>query len=147
MGWSEMDLLRNLAKGDVRILADPDAPAPMAVSLIVPFPPTTNHLYTVAGGRKRLSQAGQDYQKRVGEIWWQQRPQGWRPLQGRLHLVLEFHAPTDRDYDISNFVKCLEDALTKAGVYLDDSQIDHNEQRRKAPSQPGYVAVYIERLT
>lgn len=47
-----------------------------------------------------------------------------KPLEGRLAVTMKFHQPNARSCDISNFVKTTEDALTKAGVWLDDSQID-----------------------
>ena len=46
------------------------------------------------------------------------------PLQGRLCVSMLFHGPSARKYDISNFVKTTEDALTKAGVWVDDEQVD-----------------------
>ena len=46
------------------------------------------------------------------------------PLTCRLGLKLVLNVPDKRKRDISNCVKAVEDSLTKAGVWLDDSQID-----------------------
>jgi crossover junction endodeoxyribonuclease RusA len=43
----------------------------------------------------------------------------------RLSMLLSFHRGDKRKYDLSNFVKCLEDTLMHAGIFDDDSQIDN----------------------
>jgi crossover junction endodeoxyribonuclease RusA len=53
-----------------------------------------------------------------------------KPLDGRLSVAMKFHQPNARACDISNFVKTTEDALTKAEVWIDDSQIDHEVLHR-----------------
>jgi len=50
-----------------------------------------------------------------------------KKLTHRLSMRAVFHAPTKRKYDISNYIKLLEDSLEAAGVYLNDNQIDHWE--------------------
>jgi Holliday junction resolvase RusA-like endonuclease len=52
------------------------------------------------------------------------------PIQGRLSVTMSFYAPNARKYDISNFVKTTEDALTKARVWVDDEQIDEEHLYR-----------------
>ena len=58
-----------------------------------------------------------------------------KPLDGRLAVTMKFHQPNARACDISNFVKTTEDALTKAGVWIDDSQIDDEHLVRGAISR------------
>jgi Holliday junction resolvase RusA-like endonuclease len=53
------------------------------------------------------------------------------PLHGRLCVSMLFHGPSARKYDISNFVKTTEDALTKARVWVDDEQIDEGHIYRQ----------------
>jgi crossover junction endodeoxyribonuclease RusA len=45
-------------------------------------------------------------------------------LAGRLEMRVTFYFADRRRADVSNRLKALEDALTHAGAYLDDSQID-----------------------
>jgi len=46
-------------------------------------------------------------------------------FRGRLDMVVTLHPPDRRRRDIDNSMKGLLDALEYAGVYEDDSQIDH----------------------
>ena len=119
-----------------------------AWSLILPWPPPLSAYHTVRRGQIRLSAAGTDYQKAVFYAVAQQR-KGRAPLTGRLHLCVDLHPPTlQRTRDLDNHAfKALQDALTHAHVYDDDSQFDHIEAYWASPSDSGYAAVLIEPLT
>jgi Holliday junction resolvase RusA-like endonuclease len=45
-------------------------------------------------------------------------------MRGRLGVTILLHPPDYRDRDIDNLVKPMLDALEKAGVYENDSQVD-----------------------
>jgi Holliday junction resolvase RusA-like endonuclease len=47
-----------------------------------------------------------------------------QPLLGRLHFHGAFFFADRRRTDVDNRIKPLQDALTHAGAYADDSQID-----------------------
>jgi crossover junction endodeoxyribonuclease RusA len=47
-----------------------------------------------------------------------------KTILGRVSVKATLHAPTLRKYDIDNFFKSAGDALTHAGVWGDDEQID-----------------------
>jgi crossover junction endodeoxyribonuclease RusA len=51
-----------------------------------------------------------------------------------------------RKYDISNYIKALEDCFTHAGVWLDDEQVDQLGVYRLPVEKPGTVRVTIEEL-
>jgi Holliday junction resolvase RusA-like endonuclease len=70
-----------------------------------------------------VSAAGVKFQKAVLAAVIEQLGQH-SPLQGRLCVSMLFYGPSARKYDISNFVKTTEDALTKASVWVDDEQVD-----------------------
>jgi crossover junction endodeoxyribonuclease RusA len=89
--------------------------------LTLPYPPTGNHLYTVANNRKILSAAGRDYQAAVAAAW--QRPRDWVPLTSHLQVIHGYYPADHRTRDIDNPIKAIHDALTKAGVWVDDRQI------------------------
>lgn len=62
-------------------------------------------------------------------------PEDWEPLDGPLHAEFTFHlprpasAPKTRDIpairmpDLSKLVRAVEDALTDAGVWVDDARV------------------------
>ena len=70
-----------------------------------------------------VTAAGVKFQKQVIAAVIEQLGQH-SPLHGRLNVSMRFYQPTARKCDISNYVKTTEDALTKAGVWIDDEQID-----------------------
>ena len=62
----------------------------------------------------------------------------------RLRMTAVTCAPTRRKYDISNYVKLLEDSLEQAGVYLNDNQIDEWVLRRGKIMKPGFIFITCE---
>ena len=100
-------------------------PLPLAeVSrLTLPWPPSLNRYYrhTAIRGQPRtlISEDGREYRRRV------QRIVG--PVlahRGRLAVSVLACPPDRRARDLDNTSKALLDALTHAGVWDDDSQID-----------------------
>jgi crossover junction endodeoxyribonuclease RusA len=96
---------------------------PVTVLLEVPFPPSVNSYYrSIRRGRicqSILSEKGREYALSVLEKIGPQKP-----LQGRLAVSVELFPPDRRKRDLDNYMKSLLDALTKIGVWEDDSQID-----------------------
>jgi Holliday junction resolvase RusA-like endonuclease len=100
-------------------------------SLRLPLAPSVDHYYQtkVLPGWKHalvhLSSEGQAYVDAVDAAW-RAHFKGWPPdpLTGRLRLLIVWHFAREGKQDGSNRLKALEDALTKCGAYLDDSQID-----------------------
>lgn len=108
----------------------------------LPYPPQANHLYTVSRGRKILSSKARNYRRSVEPY----RPVTG-PFAGRLELVVKLWMPDRRKRDISNVVKALEDAMTEAGFWIDDSQIDDLRIVRAGVEKPGRAEVFIRELT
>jgi crossover junction endodeoxyribonuclease RusA len=114
----------------------------------LPLSPTVNNYRAVVRGRLITSAEGREYHAAVKQFWiahWN----GWppEPLTGRIRLCVEVCFPTARVADVSNRIKALEDALTAAGAWEDDSQIDDLHFRRGAISRGcGYCDVWIETL-
>lgn len=101
-------------------------PAGRLVSLVLPFPVSTNRYWRSPGnGRVLVSKVGLRFAARVAEAVSSQLP-GHRPISGRLAFTAVLCAPGDgRRRDLDNFGgKSLLDSLTKARLWLDDSQID-----------------------
>lgn len=87
------------------------------------FPPTVNHMYINARGRRFRSKECKDYQEYVEDEISRYGAQEW-PFLGRVALTLIFTAPDKRRWDISNRIKSIEDCLARGGVIKDDSQVD-----------------------
>ena len=92
------------------------------ITLTLPLPPTINHYYgqRPKGGRY-IKPAGLAFRQTVAEIV---AALGYATLTGRIALYAAIHPANKRKQDIDNRAKALQDALTHAGVWLDDEQID-----------------------
>jgi crossover junction endodeoxyribonuclease RusA len=114
------------------------------ISLTLPLPPTINHYYGQRphGGRY-IKPAGQAFRQAVAEIVAQA---GYGKLQGRVALFAAIHPADRRKQDIDNRAKSLQDALTHAGVWLDDEQIDELHLVRREVVKGGLVKVVITEL-
>jgi crossover junction endodeoxyribonuclease RusA len=98
------------------------------IELVLPIPPTVNTYYRHVtkgpmAGRTLISERGRRYRTAVGEIV-RSRPRGTAVEHGRLAVSIEFRAPDRRKRDLDNLTKAVLDALTHAGIWADDSQID-----------------------
>lgn len=121
------------------------------ITLILPWPPSTNHLYATVRGRRVLSKAGRLYHEAVVlEATYGPR-RDWIGLPTeRLSISVHLYAPSRRLYDLDGRVKALLDALGKkyAGVYQDDKQIDALHIYRMPPAPPhGKVIVRIREIS
>jgi len=97
------------------------------MTLTLPYPPTTNHAYTVARGRKVKTLKARQYANEVGwRVADELRVEGdaWAPTKAdRLYVCLVAHAPDKRRRDLANIEKLALDAICTA-LGIDDSQID-----------------------
>lgn len=111
------------------------------ITLTLPWPPSVNKLYAVVNGRKVLSAKGRDYTAEVVRSVARQTPLTF----GRTRIAYTATAfpPDNRRRDLSNLVKVVEDALTKAGIWDDDSQVDDFRWIRGGPAKGGSVFVEI----
>ena len=94
-----------------------------------------------------ISAKGRSYRKAtISEV---HRQLGGTPeaMTERLSVRAVFYPPDKRRRDLDNHWKSLLDALTKAGVWEDDSQIDYLLAERGEKTKGGLVVVTIEQLT
>lgn len=93
------------------------------ITLTLPFPPSVNSCYRAIGrGRSILSKVGRTYR---ASVLTHIAAQGARTaLLDRLAIAITLHPPDKRRRDVDNYLKAPLDALTHAGVWADDSQID-----------------------
>lgn len=91
--------------------------------LTIPFPPTLNHNIGRRGGRYFQSGEYKSFLTQVGWIWLKAVPRDWSK-ESRYSVVVELIYNTRRRYDVDNRVKPILDALTHAGTWNDDAQVD-----------------------
>lgn len=125
---------------------------PSAHVYALPFPPSLNRIWRAVAGRLLLSEQARQYLPRVVNAL----PMGRIvPLTGRLAVLVALHPPhklareKGRRWDVMNREKLLCDCLTKAKVWLDDSQIDDFRVMRMGvlPAAPeGCAWVHITEL-
>lgn len=124
--------------------------------LRLPYPPSVNNYFCEFSrdGRtyKVVGPAGKEYRKEVLLAFREtfSRSRLWEklygkifPLAGRLFFSAELVLPDNRTRDMDNPVKPLWDALTHAGVWQDDSQIDHYQITRLHVEPPGCCDLVI----
>lgn len=102
------------------------------ISLIVPYPPSVNHYWRAWRGRVCVSAEGRRYAAALTIAAAKAGLRGLR-LEGALAVRCEFYPPDRRRRDLDNVAKALYDALTRAGIWGDDSQVaDAHFIRREA---------------
>lgn len=110
------------------------------ISFVLPFPPTVNTLTTVIRGRKVNSAGAKSYKKECA-LAMQGRHE---PIIGRVSLLIELYPPDKRNRDASNYIKAVEDCMTEAGIWIDDSQV---KQLLVLMNQPGHAMAGTCRVT
>lgn len=117
------------------------------VRLILPWSPSINAYWRSIPLRGRvrvlISEEGQRYAREVAIRCMEQKaPRG---LIGRLAVRLYAEPPDARARDIDNLPKAVLDALTKANVWLDDSQVDALHVVRGPKLHNGRIIVTISK--
>ena len=113
------------------------------ICLTLPLPPSINHYFARNGNRTYLPAKVKQYREQVAEIV---AAAGHRTLSGRLTLFVAVHPATKAKTDLDNRAKGLQDALTLAGVWLDDEQIDELHMVRREVVKGGLVKVVITEI-
>ena len=95
------------------------------ITLALPFPPSTNRYWRSVpigkGVKVTISKAGREYAESVARIV---AAEGVKQQTGELFARYDLYPPDRRSRDLDNFdSKAVNDALTKSGLLVDDSQI------------------------
>lgn len=116
------------------------------IALTLPLAPTINHYYGVrrTGRSRYMTKDGLAYRKAIVDIV---AEAGHATMEGRIALFVAIHPANRCRQDIDNRIKSLADALTHAGVWLDDSQIDDLHIVRREVIKGGLIKVVITEIT
>lgn len=120
--------------------------------LILPWPPSVNGYWQnrvvmprgSRGGfvQTFLTERAKAYRENVKAAVWE-RFGVLRPTRARLLVAFAAFPPDLRVRDLDNTLKAALDALTHAGVWVDDEQIDRIEIERCGVAKPGRLEVTI----
>lgn len=115
----------------------------------LPYPPSINHSHY---GNHRLTKAVRDFRSYVKTLVFIYRKKcpSDLPFRSDVRCWIELYLPDRRRRDSDNPIKPLWDALTGAGVWLDDSQVVEFNVRRIKKDQhnhkKGLCVVKIEAI-
>lgn len=115
------------------------------------WPPTTNMIWRRGGRQTYLTSKAKEFRKLVEHETQWARAMKEMPnvaLKGNLQVSLEFCPPDRRRRDLDNLLKSVLDAMTHAGVWLDDSQIRNLcvEMKELDPAKKGKFYICVEEL-
>ncbi|MFV8907073.1 RusA family crossover junction endodeoxyribonuclease [Serratia fonticola] len=96
--------------------------------LTLPFPPSMNSYWRSPNkgalkGRHLISERGRKFRtEAIARVLEQLRRQP-KPITADIAVTVVFCPPNNASRDLDNYFKALFDAMTHAGVWLDDSQV------------------------
>jgi len=113
------------------------------VRIWLPFPPTVNNYYVQTRNGRFISKKGKHFISAVGEKCIEQGVSNLH-LIDKLSVSVVLFMPDKRKRDLDNYKKALLDSITKAGVWMDDSQIDQLHSYRGGVIKDGATIIQIE---
>ncbi len=115
----------------------------MSFAITLPMPPSVNHYWRHGRNGTYISAEGKAYRAEVLRRC--KSPVVMFPVE-RLSVRITLYPKTRVRFDLDNRPKGLLDALAKAGVFADDSQIDHLEIVRGEIAAEAHCVVEVARL-
>lgn len=111
------------------------------IEFVLPYPPTANTYWRRHGNTYFISEAGKRYCRDVALVVSQQRLK--LSLSEKLAIRIIVEPPDKRRRDLDNLLKAPLDALTHAGLLIDDEQFDGINIVRGLPICGGRLGVNI----
>ena len=116
------------------------------VTFLLPWPPTVNHYWrrVMINGKPRtlISKAGREYRKSAVSLLRLIALSG-AVREGRLAVHIDAFPPDRRARDLDNLPKAVLDAITHAGVWGDDGQVDDLRIVRQKVVKGGELVVRV----
>lgn len=109
--------------------------------LELPYPPTVNTYWRANGHRRYISPAGVKFTQEVSLIVKSQKPKTFGDKKVAIRVII--HPRSRRKFDLDNTLKAILDALMKAGMYDDDSQIEYIEIARGDKVDGGKAVIHL----
>jgi crossover junction endodeoxyribonuclease RusA len=111
------------------------------VRLELPYPPSVNSYWRANGHRRFISKEGVAFTREVDLIIKMSKVKSFEGK--RLAISVVIHPRSKRKFDLDNTLKAILDALMKAGMYNDDSQIDYIEIARGEAVKKGKAVINL----
>ena len=116
------------------------------VFFALPFPPTLNHNIGRKGRHYFRDKKYEAFIDDVGICWAKSQPRDWRK-DGFFRVAISLYPSSLRRFDADNRIKPTLDALTRCGVWIDDSQVVEVSIRKlPIPTDVACAIVEITRL-
>lgn len=122
------------------------------MKLILPFPPSVNGYWRAPNkgtsiGKHLVSERGRKYQAETYAMVIEQLRRKPKAITEHLSVSVVLFPPTKAKRDLDNYFKALFDALTKANVWADDSQIKELSAKWGPVFKGGRVELVIDEVT
>tara|TARA_R110000796_G_scaffold88299_1_gene190021 strand:+ start:1454 stop:1837 length:384 start_codon:yes stop_codon:yes gene_type:complete len=111
------------------------------IRLELPYPPSVNSYWRANGHRRYISKEGVAFTEEVSLIVKNKNPRSFGDKQVAISVMI--HPRSKRKFDLDNTLKAILDALMKAGMYDDDSQIEYIEIARGEAVDGGKAVVHL----
>ena len=112
------------------------------INIELPWPPTVNSYYAKTKRGVFISKGGRLFRDAMTSALSEQMCLGLK-IDYRLFVQVILYPPDKRCRDLDNYMKALLDALTKAGLWVDDEQIDELAIMRGVVIPRGKVLMQI----
>ncbi|QRV71479.1 RusA family crossover junction endodeoxyribonuclease [Methylophilales phage MEP301] len=111
------------------------------IRLELPYPPSVNSYWRANGHRRYISKEGVEFTKAVDLVVKQSNAKSFEEKKVAVSVMI--HPRSKRKFDLDNTLKAILDALMKAGMYNDDSQIEYIEIARGEAVDGGKAVVHL----
>lgn len=115
----------------------------MICELYTAYPPTVNNYYVKTQRGIHISQKGRKFRDQLITDFHEQL-EGMPKIEGKVRIDVIAWVPDNRKRDLDNLMKPVMDAMTHAGFWSDDSQVDQMSVYRGtkvAPEGACYIRV------